>query len=192
MGGTKPDKEQLLKALHALEKDPNSKEKLFGELGVTIVGGVLGAASAGSLAAAAGVTTITGLTAAASWLGITLVAATPVGWVAIAAAAGATLAYGLSKLIGGGASSEAEMRQMREHIKEKIADIERKEQASKVSKQDLTNFEIFLIKPIENDFISSEQARKLIEGVETGRIEISVAYKLVDNILASHKINDKQ
>jgi hypothetical protein len=77
----KVTKEQLLKMIDELNKNPNDKIRILGDIGITLVGAGLGATAAGTLAGLFGVTSISGLTTAASWLGWIIVATTPVGWV---------------------------------------------------------------------------------------------------------------
>jgi hypothetical protein len=182
-----PNKKQLLDAIAELENNPENKEKAFGDISITLIGGGLGAASAGTAAAFAGATAITGLTTGASWLGITLVAATPVGWIAGVAVAGAGLAYGISRLISGGSHNEGKLNEIKRNLKKQLKDIENKEISDTISNKDLNAFHIFLKEPLENDLISEKQAHRLISGVESGKIKISLAYQMVDKILNSVK-----
>ena len=72
---SKPAKAQLLKMIDKLERNPDDRVRILGDAGITIVGAGLGAAAAGTLASAVGATSIFGLTTAASWLGVSVVAA---------------------------------------------------------------------------------------------------------------------
>lgn len=187
MSGSAPDKEQLLKALNDLAKGTRDKVRIFGDIGITIAGVALGAAASGTIAAASGATGIWGLTTAMSWLGISVVAATPAGWIAGTAVAGGAAAYGISRLIHGGGRNEGKLKQIRRHLKDQLRDIERKENASNVSEDDLRKFYSFLKKPLEDDLIEPETIHKLIAGIEEGKIKLSDAYRLVKNILESGK-----
>lgn len=75
----KVTKKQLIKMIDELEKNPHDKVRILGDTVITITGTVLGAAAAGTLASAAGTTSIFDLSTAASWFGVSAVAATPVG-----------------------------------------------------------------------------------------------------------------
>lgn len=185
MSGDSPDKEQLLKALDDLAKGTRDKVRILGDIGITLTGGALGAAAAGTIAAASGATGIWVLTTVASWIGISVVAATPAGWIAGGAVVGGAAAYGISRLIHGGGRNEGKLKQIRRHLKDQLRDIERKENASNVSEDDLRKFYSFLKKPLENDLIEPETIRKLIAGIEEGKIRLSEAYRLVENILES-------
>ena len=161
------------------------KERLLGDAGITVMGAVLGGASAGSVAGLAGVTTIGGLTTAASWLGIAAVAATPVGWVAGSAVAGAGAAYGISRLIRGAAYSEAKRKQLVRDIENRIMDVERKEAASCVTESDKMDFMCSLSEPLRRNLISPEHVRKLMEGIENGTIKLSDACRSIERIAKS-------
>ena len=178
-----PSKRELLKALHRLEKNPDSKERLFGDIGITALGGALGAAAGGTAATAAGVTSIWGITTAASCLGLSVVSATPVGWIAGTAIAGSAAGYGISRLICGGAYTEGKIAELKRELEDRINEINAKEKASTVSESDLTEFSIFLKEPLEKDLLNSEKASKLIWAVEQGRMEISTAYQLIGDLL---------
>ena len=92
-------KKQLLKVIDSLEESPSDRVRILGDIGITSLGIGLGAAAAGTVATIAGVTAVPMITTAASWLGMTAVAATPVGWIFGAALAGGALAFGVSRLI---------------------------------------------------------------------------------------------
>lgn len=94
---SKVSKKQLLKVIAGLERAPHDRVPILGEVGVSTLGLGLGAAAAGTVAGIAGVTSIPVLTTAASWIGVTAVVATPLGWSLGAAAAGGALAYGVSR-----------------------------------------------------------------------------------------------
>ena len=161
------------------------KEKILGDVGIAVMGGVLGGASAGTVAGLTGVTTIGGLTTAASWAGITAVAATPVGWVAGSVAIGAGAAYGISRLIRGAAYSETKRKQLIRDIENRITDIERKEAASCVTESDKVDFMLSLLEPLQRNLISPEHARKLMEGIENGTIKLSNACRSIERIAKS-------
>lgn len=185
MNNRGPTKKQMIRTLEKLKKNPKMKERILGDAGITVMGGVLGGASAGSVAGLTGVTTIGGLTTAASWLGITAVAATPVGWVAGSAVIGAGAAYGISRLIRGAAYSEAKRKQLVRDIENRITDIERKEAASCVTESDKVDFMLSLLEPLRRNLISPEHVRKLMEGIYNGTIKLSDACRSMERIAKS-------
>ena len=76
MSGTQQaTKKQLLKVIDDLEASPSDRVRILGDVGITSVGVGLGAAAAGTVATIAGATAIPVVTTAASWLGVTAVAA---------------------------------------------------------------------------------------------------------------------
>ena len=92
-------KKQIIKMIEELENNPDDKVRILGDVGVTVIGAGLGAAAAGTVASAVGVTSIPVLTTIGSWIGIPLVAATPIGWIIGVAAAGGVATYGISRLV---------------------------------------------------------------------------------------------
>lgn len=185
--GSKVTKQQLIKMIDELEKNPYDKVRILGDGGVTIIGAGLGAAAAGALASAAGVTSITGVTTVASWLGISAVAATPVGWIIGAAAAGGAVTYGISRLIRGGSLSEGRKKELLLKYKDDARAIEAKEQAGRITDEDKTRFIISIRELIEKNAITPAKAKDLIEYVENGRIAISEAFIMIQGLLTEQQ-----
>lgn len=180
---TKISKRQLLKAIDDLQKNPNDRVRILGDIGITGIGIGLGLAGAGTVAAVAGVTTIPALTTAASWIGITAVASTPVGWLAGAAIGGGALAYGVSRLIRGGGISEGRKQELSIVYRERLREIQYKEQCEQIGVVERNQFIEALRELIDKDAITPQKAFTLIENVENGRIKVSEAYSLVSAIL---------
>jgi hypothetical protein len=147
---------------------------LSGEKGITLIGAGLGVGVAASsvIATTAGATSIFGITTVASWLGVTAIAATPVG---CATAAGA-LAYGVSRLIHNGGLAEGRKKELMQKYKEDAKQLEIKENSNEVTELDKTNFVISIRDLIDKDVISPEDATELIKYVEQGKISLSHAY----------------
>lgn len=179
----KVSKKRLLKVIDDLETAPSDRVRILGDLGITSLGIGLGAAAAGTVATIAGATAIPVVTTAASWLGVTAVAATPVGWVVGAAMAGGALAYGVSRLIRDGGLSEGRKRELLQLYRERLQEIQRREQAQKVTVPDRNLFISSLREVIEKDVISPTKAFQLIEAVERGAMPLSQAYALVTGLL---------
>lgn len=176
-------KKQLLKVIDDLEASPSDRVRILGDLGITSVGIGLGAAAAGTVATIAGATSIPVVSAAASWLGITAVAATPVGWVIGAALAGGALAYGVSRLIRDGGMSEGRKRELLQVYKERLQEVKRREQAKEIAAPDRNRFITSLREMIEKDAITPKKAFHLIDAVERGAMPLSQAYSLVAGLL---------
>lgn len=187
----KVTKQQLIKMIDELESRPNDKVRILGDAGVSLVGAGLGAAAAGTLASAAGATSIAGVTTVAGWLGITAVAATPVGWIIGAAAAGGAVAYGISRLIHGGGLSEGRKKELLLKYREDTKAIEAKEHAGSITDQDKTRFIVSIRELIEKNAVAPEKAKDLIELVENGRIPISKAFILIQGLLTEKQASVK-
>lgn len=176
-------KKQLLKVIDDLESSPSDRVRILGDVGVTSVGIGLGAAAAGTVATIAGATAIPVVTAAASWLGITAVAATPVGWLVGVALAGGALAYGASRLIRDGSLSEGRRRELLQVYKERLQEVKFREQAQEIAAPDRNRFITSLREMIEKDAITAKNAFQLIDAVERGAMPLSRAYSLVAGLL---------
>lgn len=86
------------------------------------LGGVAGGtAAAGTLAAAAGVTTIPVLTSTAGWFGITVFSATPVGWIVGAGLAAGFIAVGVARLIFSGGKQDQIRKDLIGRLRQKTA-----------------------------------------------------------------------
>ena len=176
-------KEQLLKVIDEIQNKPNDRVRILGDIGITSVGVGLGAVGAATVAGIAGATAIPALTTAASWIGITAVAATPVGWVVGAAIGGGAVAYGVSRLIHGGGISEGRKRELKTLYQERLREIKRKEYFDQVGAEERTQFIASLRELVDKDAITPKKAFALIDNVENGRMPISEAYSLIDAVL---------
>jgi hypothetical protein len=175
-------KEQLIKIIENLEKNPNDRVGILADIGVT----ALGAAGAGAAAAVLGTTTasipiITAVT------GIGMVVAAPVALVAGAAVAGGAAVYGMSRLIKDGGFNEGKRKQLLNDYKDRLKEVEAKERGSKIDEHDKTKFYSFLKEPLKYNLISPDDAHQLMQAVENGQIPLSEAYKLVKDILSGHQ-----
>ena len=187
--GSKISKQQLLKTINDLEKSPSDRVRILGDVGITTAGLGLGAAAAGSVASIAGITSIPFVTSAASAIGITAVAATPVGWIAGAAVAGGALAFGVSRLIHNGGLSEGRKRELLQFYQEQSREMQRREQRQESSDADRIRLITSLREVIEKNAIAPQKAFQLIEAVERGAIPLSQAFSLVAGILESAQQN---
>lgn len=189
MSGNKSlTKEQIIKAIEQLEKNPNDKLGILADVGIVGVGTVLGAGAAGTVAAAAGATALPIVTTVGSWLGLSLLGATPVGWVVGTAAAGGAIAYGVSRLTKGGGYNEAKQAEMLKQLKEQQREIETKERASKLGDSDKTKFIVSLKEPVRLNLISPQDAQNLMRAVESGQMPIKEAIKMVQAVVESAKL----
>jgi len=169
--------------IEELENNPKDKIRVLAQSGITAGGVALGAAAAGTLASAAGASSILGLTTAAGWLGISLTAATPIGWVVGCAAVAGATAYGISTWIHGGGLSEGRKLELLQKYREDYRKIEAKERAGDISETGRTNFILSLKELIDKDIMPPDKAFSLITHVEQGRIPLSQASSLIQDLL---------
>ena len=179
----KVTKSQLLRLIDQLKKNPDDKGRILGDIGITIVGAGLGAAAAGTLATAAGVTSIFGVTSIAGWLGLTVASATPVGWIVGVAVATGTAAYTVSRLIRNGSMSEGAKEDLVIRYREEARVIAAKEAAGTIEDGDRTRFIVALRDLIDKDVIPPDVAFRFIEQVEAGSVPLSQALLMIHSLL---------
>ena len=182
MSGNKTlTKEQILKAIEQLEKNPDDKLGILGDVGIT----ALGAVGAGVAVAAAGITTSIPIITAIT--GIGMVVAAPLGLVAGAALAGGAACYGVSRLIKGGGYNEAKQEELSQQLQEQLRKVETKERASKLEDSEKTKFIVCLKEPVRLNLITPQKAQDLMRAVESGQMPIQEANKIVQDIVEAAK-----
>ncbi|MBD2385236.1 hypothetical protein [Cylindrospermum sp. FACHB-282] len=181
-------KEQLLKTIEQLEKNPNDKVGILADVGAT----ALGAVGLGGLAAAIGTTTASiPIITAITGIGM-FVAATPAVVVGGAAVAGGAAAYGVARLIKNGGFNEGKRKQLLNELKERLRETEAKERQSNFDEGDKTKFHLFLKEPLKDNLISPDDAHRLMQAVENGQIPLSEAYKLVGQIFSPSQTTEPE
>ncbi|MBE9097526.1 hypothetical protein [Tychonema sp. LEGE 07203] len=173
MSGNKTlTKEQILKAIEELAKNPDDKLGILAEIGIGVVGA---GAAAGAVAAFGGTSILFGLIAVAP----------PVGLVVGAAALGAAALVGAKRIIFDGNFNEGKKAEMLQQLKEQLREVEAKERASKVrdSDSDKTKFIVSLKEPVRLNLITPQRAQDLMRAVESGQIPITDAIKMVQAIV---------
>jgi hypothetical protein len=170
MSGNKTlTKEQILKAIEELAKNPHDKLGILAEIGIGVVGA---GAAAGAVAAFGGTSILFGLIAVAP----------PVGLVVGAAALGAAALVGAKRIIDGN-FNEGKKAAMLDQLKEQLKEFEAKERASKVRDSDKTKFIVSLKEPVRLNLITPQRAQDLMRAVESGQIPITEAIKMVQAIV---------
>jgi len=168
-----PTKEQILKSIEQLEKNPHDKLGILADIGI----GVVGAAGAGAAVAAfGGIPLLFGL----------ITVAPPVGLVVGGAALGAAALVGVKRIFEGN-YNEGKQEEMLKNLKEQLRDVEAKERASKLEDSDKTKFIVSLKEPVRLDLISPKDAQDLISAVESGQIAIEEAIKMVEDVVKAAK-----
>lgn len=176
MSGNKSlTKEQILKAIEQLEKNPHDKLGILADIGI----GVVGAGAAGAAVAAFGGTSILfGLIAVAP----------PVGLVVGGAALGAAALVGAKRIFFDGTFNEGKKAEMLQQLKEQQREVETKERASKLGESDKTKFIVSLKEPVRLNLISPKEAQDLMRAVETGQIPIKEAINMVKAIVEAAQL----
>ena len=169
-----PTKEQILKSIEQLEKNPHDKLGILADIGI----GVVGAAGAGAAAAAFG--------GASFFFGLWVVAP-PVGLVVGGAALGAAALVGVKRMLFDGNFDQGKQAEMLKQLKEQLRDVEAKERGSKLQDSDKTKFIVSLKEPVRLDLISPKDAQDLISAVERGQIAIKEAIKMVEDVVKAAK-----
>jgi len=171
MSGNKTlTKEQILKAIEQLEKNPHDKLGILADVGV----GVVGAGAAGAAVATFGGTSILfGLIAVAP----------PVGLVVGGAALGAAALVGAKRIFFDDTFNKGKQEEILKQLKELLREVEAKERASKLEDSDKTKFIVSLKEPVRLDLISPQDAQDLMRAVETGQMPIKEAIEIVQAIV---------
>ena len=176
-------KQEILAAIDKLEKHPADWGCIATRIGATIVGAGGGGASAGVVTGALGVTKIFILTKAASLIGLTLVAATPVGWAIALGAAGGAAGLGLASA----AANAGQRQKARDHtlnyLRLQLQTWEDKHHSGSITNVERTQFIIALRKPLEANLITPEEAGKLMHHVLEGWISVPNACKSLENLI---------
>ncbi|AFZ18287.1 hypothetical protein [Allocoleopsis franciscana] len=169
-----PTKEQILKAIEQLEKNPNDKLGILADIGI----GVVGAAGAGAAVAAFGGTSLL--------FGLITVAP-PVGLVVGGAALGAAALVGAKRILFDGTFTQGKKAEMLRQLKDQLKEVEAKERVYDLGENDKNQFYIFLKEPIKFNLISPKDAQDLIKAVESGQMPLKEAYHLVEDVINSAK-----
>ncbi|MEM8719735.1 MAG: hypothetical protein AAGE84_10560 [Cyanobacteria bacterium P01_G01_bin.39] len=173
-GKEKLTKEQILKAVENLEKDPLNQLGILADISI----GTVGAAAAGTTVAAFG---------GKSMLFGLITVAPPVGLVVGGAALGAAALVGAKKILFDGTYNEGKRAEMLRQLKDLLRKVEAKEQVDNVGDSDKNKFYMLLKEPIKLDLLTPEKAQQLISVVENGQIPITEAIKLLKDIIKSAK-----
>jgi hypothetical protein len=148
------------------------------QLLTTAGGAAAGASAAGAVAAAAGTTTLLGSTSLASALAGIAVVSTPIGWVAGCAIVGAAAAYGVSKLVRSGGRNDRVREEIIERLSKRLMDIDSDRtrlDAMQLLRQSLSD-------AIRNGKLVENQAIRLLDLIENGKLSISVALERINGL----------
>lgn len=158
------------------------KVRQVGDYGVAAGGASLGAMAAGTLASISGATAIPFVTSAASMLGITAVAATPIGWLIGATVAGGSLAFGISRLIKNGAHAEGQLSEIEANKRHQKHIEQTQLNAISLSKDELENIIQLMDELVGINALSEAFSTEMIALVKSGDISVNEATETLQEL----------
>ncbi|MCX7107643.1 MAG: hypothetical protein NTV66_08780 [Methylococcales bacterium] len=144
----------------------------------TIGGGAFGVAAAGTLASAAGASTLLGSTSLASVLGGVFVTTTPVGWVVGATVAAGAAGYGISKLFKSG-NKVKKRNEVIKQLEARITDLK----SNGLNELHLSELHQLLLLAIEKDLISDLKIENIVSQIENGSLKVEIAVQRIKLLL---------
>lgn len=173
MSKQKRSKKELLDAINNLKAGGDGGTFLtdIGALGAGAVGG-------GTAAFAFGGTTVL--------FGLLPVAA-PLAVVAGGTLLGGAALVGIKRILIDGTYHGGKRAEIVRQLEDELREVRAEERKGNVKKTDKIKFHVFLERPIKLDLITPEDAQKLMEQVETGKMAISEAYEMIKEILLEYE-----
>jgi hypothetical protein len=167
--GSVDEKTRLENAIAKL--DSRDKIGVSTEVLTAAGGAAAGAAAAGTIAGAAGATTLLGSTGLASLFGGIFVTTTPIGWVIGSAVIAGAAGYGLMKMARSGAQQDTVRREMIERLTHRLSLL----QSQSTDQLPIDELKQLVVLTLASNLISDEQGRRLIDLVEKGTMNPSIA-----------------
>jgi hypothetical protein len=172
----KISKEKLEGLINALQKNPNDKVRLLGDVGIVSISA--SGAPLASVAAIAGVKSIFGMSFAAQifgWAPALLLTGLPLTLLIGFASVFGLLGYSLAQMVRNGGAAEGHKAALLEQYRLQVKEVEAAEQSASITDADRTQFIISLRELINADAIPIASAFRMIEMVEAGRMPLSQA-----------------
>jgi hypothetical protein len=178
-------KARLLQLIDELEKYPHDKVRILGQVGIVSMAVAVGTPVAAT-AVISGVTYLFGWPTAVKLFGWAAIGigSGPAALIFGAAAALGYIAYAMTRLVHGGGLAEGRKAELLEKYREDVICMKAKENRRLVTGMDRTQFILSLRDLIDHDAIPVSNAFKMIELVEQGRISLSHASSLLQNLLS--------
>ncbi len=174
MSEQKRSKKELLDAINRL--------KAGGDSGIFLAD--IGAAGIGAFGGGAAALAFGGGVAPALFGLVAVPFAAPLAVVAGGTLLGGAALFGVKRALMDGTYHEGKIAEIIRQKEDELREIEVKERTNSIKKADRDKFHIFLSQPIKLDLITPEDAQNLMELVETGKMAISEAYKMVGDTLS--------
>ena len=176
-------KDEILRAIDKLEKSPNDWGSTATQAGGAVVGAAGGAGSAAGVVGALGVTKIFILTKVAAWVGVTLVAATPPGWVVGLGVAGAAAGIGVARTAANAGRRQRARDQTLSYLRQELQQWEDKERHNAITSEDRTRFVVALREPLKAGLLPPGDAARLMQHVMDGWISVADACKQLEDLI---------
>ncbi len=169
---------EVIKLRHALGKlKGRDRVGVAGESAAVAGSAAAGAVLAGSVAGAAGASTLLGSTTLAGVLGGVFVTATPVGWVLGSAVVAGALGYGAVKLVRSGGKQDRVRAEMSDRLNTRLEGLEKR--FATASEPELGRL---IDERLEAGVISPEAAQRLSVLVEKGHLSRELAAQRLRDI----------
>jgi len=172
----------------------NAIEKLKGKdkVGVagealSIAGGsVTGAAAAGTIASAAGATTLLGSSTLASAFGGIFVATTPIGWVIGSSVIAGAAGYGIAKMIRSGSIQDLKRKEIIKRLSKRLDKIHTQEGKNTDTK--IIQINQLMVLLIANESITEKQAKRMIQLIEDEKLAPDTCLSRVKGMALSEQL----
>ena len=182
----KVSKKEVLQAIKKLEKNPSDKFRLGGEMVGVAIGATLGGLGGAAVATLSGATAIPVATTVASWVGITVVTATPIGWLVGGVVLGGALVYGVGRVIRSGAGAEVQRKELLIRLKQKVQDMEIRVKPTQPPDAEMRDFYGKLKEALILDLIAPSQAGDMTIAVSNGSMPLMEAFTLLEKLVLGH------
>ncbi len=156
-------KAELIKVIEKLENNPHSWGEIVGESSAVVAGGVALAASAVPVAGFLGVTSIPCLTTMGSWVGLTIVSATPVGWIVGLGAVGAAAAFAIARGLSSAGEIKAKKKHTLEYDRQQLRSLENTDKHQPATQEQKARLARALKHGLVNDWITVERCAQFLD-----------------------------
>jgi len=189
-------KEEYIKALHELQKNPKDRLKIFTEILIMSNGAIVSSSGATAVAISTGTATSTlfGSAGLASVFGVATAVTTPIGWTIGLGVLGAFATHGLLKLYKSGVDSERLIQETISELRKKIDQLQN--EASRKNNYNEKLAEVAKLYKIlfRMDIIKEKVMKNILEGMKNGDIDIDEYFNYAKALLdeATKQLEYKQ
>jgi hypothetical protein len=163
-------------AIKIIDNSPKDRIGTLGKAGLAAIGAVAGGAAATTVTTALGVTSIPLLTTAASWVGVTVVAATPIGWVVAMGVATGSAVFVASKAFKSGIIVDKNKAENIRKLRKAIEELDKEANRTSDIDEKYSKLEAMYLLLINKKEVDEDVAKEILEGVKSGSINYDFAY----------------